>query len=273
MRLGFSTSFEPNGAGSTRIAAKRIRVGATLTLSPEPSDRKRTNQKGTIKVGTSLSRALCVLVLTALLAGCVGGSGSRSRRPVARPVARTQMPPSLSYRQCVAKLDTLSVRYEAFPNKSEGGGCALIDTVKLLDFGVPSTNLGPMTCPVATNFAAWARYAVMPAARLYLGSEVVRIDTFGTYACRNIVGNPNMAGKRSEHAHGNAIDIAAFVLADGRRVSIERNWNGGGPEAQFLRRVRESACKRFRTVLSPDYNAAHYNHLHFDMGGRGGYCR
>jgi len=225
---------------------------------------------------TALAPILSALLVTMLLSACVGGSGGGGatyRRPIAsKPAPRVQKD-DLTLRQCTAKLDALSVRYNAVPYQNQGGGCALVNTVKLLDFGVPSTNLGPMTCPLAATFAAWSRYAAMPAARLYLGSEIVRIDTFGTYSCRNINGNPNMAGKRSEHAHGNAVDVAAFVLADGRRVSVEKNWTAGGPEAQFLRRVRESACKRFPTVLSPDYNAAHYNHFHFDMGGRGGFCR
>jgi len=159
------------------------------------------------------------------------------------------------------------------PNEDKGGGCTLIDTIKLMDFGVPSTNLGPMTCPLAANFAAWARYGVAPAARLYLGADVVRIETFGTYACRNIIGNPNIAGRRSEHAHANAVDVSGFVLSDGRRITIQNDWTQDGPASQFLRVIRASACKRFRSVLSPDYNAAHYNHLHFDMGGRGIYCR
>jgi hypothetical protein len=183
------------------------------------------------------------------------------------------MPTDEAFRLCTAKLQSASVAFQPLPNQNKGGGCTLNGTIKLLDYGVPTTNLGPMTCPVATSFTAWVRYGVRPAALLYLGAEVVGVETFGTYACRDIVGNPNMAGKRSEHAHANAIDIAAFTLADGRRVSVEKNWSGGGPEGQFLRRVRESACKRFKTVLSPDYNAAHYNHFHLDMGGRGGYCR
>jgi len=114
------------------------------------------------------------------------------------------------------------------------------------------------------------RYGVAPAARVYLGSELVRVDTFGTYNCRTVAGS----GRLSEHAHANAVDIAAFLLADGRRISVQNGWGNGDPASRkFLRAVRDSACKRFRTVLSPDYNAAHHDHLHFDMGGRGGYCR
>lgn len=216
-----------------------------------------------------------VVAASVLLTACV--SGGEKRRPVRasanRPQPRPVIPNDAAFRQCAAALTSAQVAFTPLPNENRGAGCTLTGTVKLLDYGTPTTNLGPMTCEIAARFTAWIRYGVRPAARLYLGSDVVQVDTFGTYACRNIVGNPNMAGKRSEHAHGNAIDIAGFVLADGRRISIERNWATSGADADFLRRVRDSACKRFRTVLSPEYNSAHYNHLHFDMGGKGGFCR
>ncbi|HTH28942.1 MAG TPA: extensin family protein [Sphingobium sp.] len=227
---------------------------------------------------TEVTRAkgvIAALAATALLSACVGGvdRGRPIRTAAPRPVIQHSDP---GYRLCAARLDAAAIRYEALPNETKGGGCALINTIKLMDFGTPATNLGPMTCPLAANFTAWARYGVAPAARLYLGAEVVRIETFGTYACRNIVGNPNMAGKRSEHAHGNAIDVSGFVLSDGRRITVQDDWSQSGAIRQFLRTVHASACKRFSTVLGPDYNAAHYNHFHFDMGARGnrgGYCR
>ena len=68
------------------------------------------------------------------------------------------------------------------------------------------------------------------------------------------------------------MDVSGFVLADGRRITVEAGWNGSDDERKFLRQVRQAACQRFQTVLSPDFNAAHYNHLHFDLG-RGPYCR
>ena len=81
-----------------------------------------------------------------------------------------------------------------------------------------------------------------------------------------------MAGTRSEHATANAVDISGFVLADGRRIVVDSGWNGTDDERRFLRSVRAAACKRFRTVLSPDFNAAHQDHFHFDLG-RGPFCR
>lgn len=229
------------------------------------------------RAGT-VSRGLAAVVALALLSACaVGGKGGRKPvRSVAatRPVKPAAIPNAAAFKMCVAKLDAAQVRYEALPNQDRGAGCAIINSVKLLDIGTPTANLGAMTCDLASHFAAWARYAVRPAARLYLQSEVVRIETFGTYACRDIRGSGGtIAGQRSEHALANAVDVSAFLLADGRRITILKDWTGDTPAAQFLRVIRESACKRFRTVLSPDYNAAHRDHLHFDLGGKGGYCR
>jgi hypothetical protein len=178
-------------------------------------------------------------------------------------------------RMCLNDLKSKSVKFAALPNQSFAGGCRTIDTIKLMDFGTPTTNLGAMTCPLAANFTAWAQNAVRPAAKQYLGSDVVRIETMGTYSCRNI--NGGRSDKLSQHAFGNAIDISAFVLRDGRRVSVLNGWRGPRSEQEFLRRLHQSACKRFGTVLGPDYNGAHANHFHFDMARSmkdgSAYCR
>jgi hypothetical protein len=197
------------------------------------------------------------LTATLVLAAC----GGRENREI--PRAPTEVFQSAEARMCLADLKAKSVRFSALANQSFGGGCRTIDTVKLMDFGVPATNLGAMTCPLATSFSAWAKHAVLPASRQYLGSEVVKIETMGTYSCRNV--NGGRSGKLSEHAFGNAVDVSAFVLKDGRRVSVLNGWRGASDEREFLRRLHQSACKRFGTVLGPDYNGAHANHFHFDM--------
>jgi hypothetical protein len=92
----------------------------------------------------------------------------------------------------------------------------------------------------------------------------------GSYSCRNVAGS----GRLSAHATARAIDVSAFVLADGRRITVRQDWSGGSPAQQhFLRIVHDSACKRFGTVLSPDYNAAHTDHFHLEAGRPGGFCR
>ncbi len=217
--------------------------------------------------GSGASR-VAMLSLCAMLSACsIPDSkhprGAAPRAPVPGGVN------SAEFRICAGKLSRLGARYTPLPDRNYGGGCSAYGSVRLDDIGVPATNLGAMTCPLAENFTAWVRYGVAPAARIILGSELVRIETFGTYSCRAIAGS----GRLSEHARSNAVDVAAFLLADGRRISVQDGWTGDRNTQTFLRRIRESACKRFRTVLSPDYNAAHHDHLHFDMGGKGTYCR
>ena len=135
--------------------------------------------------------------------------------------------------------------------------------------GFALSNLGPVACPLANTFAGWARYGVDRAARQLLGSPLERIETMGSYSCRNVAGT----GRLSAHARAEAIDIGAFVLADGRRISVIDGWSSRDrDEREFLRVVHGSACKRFGTVLGPDYNAAHRDHLHVELG-RGSFCR
>lgn len=213
-----------------------------------------------------------VWLIALLLAACGGGDrDERPRSAGARPQPKPAMPASDSavIRQCQSNLLASSVRFSPLPDERKGGGCLVYGAVKLLDIGVPVSNLGAMTCPLAANFAAWARHGAMPAARVYFRTELVKIETMGTYACRPIAGSSRL----SEHGKSNAVDVAAFVLADGRRISVLGGWSGEDAQARaFLRRIRESACKRFGTVLSPDYNAAHRDHFHLDMSGKD-YCR
>lgn len=205
---------------------------------------------------------LFVLILTLMIAGC-------GRRDVARPPGAG--PITQEYRQCLADLRAAGVRFTPLPDSFPGGGCAITGSVRLDDIGTPIGGLGAMTCPLARSFSGWVRYGAVPAARQYLGSEIVRVETFGSYACRNI--NGAQQGRRSEHAFANAVDVAAFVLKDGRRVSVLGGWTSADArERAFLRAVHASACRRFATVLSPDYNALHRDHFHLDMG-RGPFCR
>ena len=99
-----------------------------------------------------------------------------------------------------------------------------------------------------------------------MGSEIKRIEHLGAFSCRRMYGGSD--GPWSEHATANAIDIAGFVLEDGTRISLLKDWDGDGPKARFLRAVRDGACGSFATVLSPDYNAAHANHFHLDQDTR-----
>ncbi len=202
------------------------------------------------------------------LSGCIPPPDSGPRRPN-RPIVRPATP---NLRQCLADLDRLRARYTLLPEQDFGGGCSQHGTIQLLSAGIPVSNVKAVQCGVARTLALWLNDYVQPAAENAFGSRVVKLESMGAYSCRNIIGNPAVAGNRSEHATGNAIDIGGFVLADGRRITIQNGWNGTAEEHDFLRAVRAGGCKKFQTVLSPDYNAAHHDHLHFDMG-RGPFCR
>jgi hypothetical protein len=224
-------------------------------------------------------RLLPLMIAPLLLGGCVFGGGD-DRRPAPTPIrANPSGPITLSgptpreTQQCFTDLHREQVRFSPLPDRDYGGGCIVTGAVELLDIGVPVTNLKGMRCPLARAFIGWARNGVAPAAYQILGSELVRVESMGTYACRGIIGNgAASAGRISEHGLGNAVDISAFVLRDGRRITILDGWKSRDPKVrEFLQVIHKSACKRFRTVLSPDYNAAHRDHLHLDMG-KGPFC-
>jgi len=173
--------------------------------------------------------------------------------------------------ECRAVLERSGVEFTALPAAGEGA-CRREDRTVLGD--VPFAPDTPAaTCAVGAALVLWLRQGVQPAAEELLGSPVARIEHFGAYSCRRLYGRGE--GPWSEHATGNAIDIAAFVFVDGRRIGVAADWADGGEEATFLRRARDEACDVFGTVLSPDYNAAHDDHLHFDQEARGfgGVCR
>jgi hypothetical protein len=123
------------------------------------------------------------------------------------------------------------------------------------------------SCPVAAALALFEREVLQPAADRHFGSKVTSIEHAGSYSCRRIYGRAQ--GRFSEHATADAIDIIGFRLADGTRISVLRDWRMDGPKRAFLRDARDGACSLFATVLSPDYNAAHADHLHLDQAVRG----
>ncbi len=189
------------------------------------------------------------------------------------------MPIDETARQCLAKLGQTGSRFTPLPDTYSAGGCSAVNSVTLSGLRGDAalftlSNIGPVTCPTAASFAAWARYGIDRAARQILGSGLSRIETMGSYACRNVAGT----ARRSAHSRAEAVDVSAFVLADGRRISVLEDWHGGSNvEREFLRTIHRSACRRFGTVLGPEYNAAHRNHFHVERSGSGGsgsgFCR
>jgi hypothetical protein len=170
---------------------------------------------------------------------------------------------------CGAALRATTLVFTPLPDRPLAGGCGWRDAVRVS--ALPA-RVGPplvLTCPAAVALSMWERHTVQPAALATFGERVVAFEHFGSYACRDIGGGRGEAlERRSEHATANALDVAAFVLADGTTIGIARDWPRGAADARgrFVRDVRDGACRLWNVVLGPDYNAAHRDHLHLDRG-------
>lgn len=213
---------------------------------------------------------LAILVPALLTSACtlVPEQQERRQATVSRPAAVIAVTPEAQ--ACMTGLGERAAAFTPLPDAYYGAGCSAVSAVKLASLRgdnsrLKLSNLGPMTCSLADTFAGWARFGVDRAAQQILGSRLIKIETMGTYNCRNIAGS----GRRSGHASANAIDVSGFVLADGRRITVEGNWEDKSPEVRrFFSAIHASACKRFGMVLGPNYNPAHHNHLHLEVGGR-----
>ena len=185
-------------------------------------------------------------------------------------LARTRNDPAL----CSAALATTDMQYDDVPDRVTGAGCGFTNAVRLRSAAV---RFGPpvlLSCPMALSFYMWERHALQPAAQQRYGQRVAAIEHLGSYACRNVnLGDGASPGaSRSRHATADALDIASLTLADGRRIRLLTDWQSGADTekplpALLLRDVHAGACRYFKGVLGPDYNAAHRDHFHFETGG------
>lgn len=214
-----------------------------------------------------------------LLASCMSSSGVHNTRPgqgtvLDRPIGAGLREVIVDLRGnpalCRETLRDRGLRATALADTREGGGCFLENGV---GYGGDRTRLSQdarVTCPMAAALSAWEQQVVAPAAQRHLRADVKLVEVLSAYSCRTRYSKPG--APLSEHGKGDAIDIGGFRLSDGRTISVEHGWRGNRDEAAFLRDVRDRSCEVFNAVLSPDYNAAHYNHLHFDLG-RDRLCR
>lgn len=232
----------------------------------------------------SLSADRLVLTILVVLAVFVGGRAWLAENPGSNPWAPLDLndEPGWATRSKVLALRDDPAQCRAVLERSEvaftrleplGEAPCRRDNRTMLD-GFPYAGDRPdTTCAVAVALEIWRRDSVQPLAQDIFGQNVARIEHYGSFSCRRV--NGSETGPWSEHATGNAIDIAGFVLEDGTRIAIVNDWDGEDEKAQYLRGVRDGACGTFGTVLSPEYNAAHRDHFHLDQESRGfgGVCR
>ena len=152
--------------------------------------------------------------------------------------------------------------------------CGVAEPVSLVSVaGVALSGPAEVNCETARAFADWMARGARPAALKFTGSPLVAVRPVASYVCRSR--NRQSGAPLSEHAKGNAIDVAEFVLADGRRLDVLTGWNGGGRGQSFVREAWRSACGPFGTVLGPASDRFHRDHFHFDIARHrnGNYCR
>ncbi len=247
-------------------------------------------------------RGLLALVLLALPCTAPAQEGPAPRpqpvetRPAPRPVQEPQPEPKpqpdpqakpaessgpalharlresdFDHSACLLELTLLGADYEVQPpiTDPEQRDCG-IDRPILLRAPLPGIQIpggAPMRCDTARHLAHWLRDFVRPAAAMLPGQpHLAALEPGTTYQCRATVGDEGT--KLSEHAFGNAFDIAAFRLNDGSRIEVAPRADTGDMQQAFQRAVRGTACLHFTTVLGPGANAAHDNHLHLDIKAR-----
>jgi hypothetical protein len=163
---------------------------------------------------------------------------------------------------CALALKRVGITATLKPAKNAGSNCELIGTIDVTGFSKAKIKPEHMRCAMALRLYQWERHVLQPAAQRLLGETISEITHFGSFSCRTIGGSRFM----SEHATANAFDISGFRTTSGKLISLKRHWSGNTAEAKFLRAARDGLCDWFNTTLSPDYNAAHADHFHVDMG-------
>jgi hypothetical protein len=192
-------------------------------------------------------------------------------------------PPSIAaesdedHQACETQLQAMGASFKDIPRIDDGKGCGIDKPITLREAlpGIRVKPEGTMRCETALALAHWMKDIVIPsgAAALNKAGRITTINQASTYICR--LRNNAATGKISEHARGNAIDVASFTFEDGTVVAVEPRREDPTLTGAFQRAVSAAGCLYFSTVLDPESDAAHENHFHLDVIKRNGgfrYC-
>nr|WP_183803996.1 extensin family protein [Rhizobium sp. BK316] len=179
--------------------------------------------------------------------------------------------------ECTGELQSLGVVFRETSRIDDDNGCG-IDKPIIVSQALPGITLKPeatLRCPTALALARWMKGSVIPAAAVALPESggITTINQASAYICR--LRNGADTGKISEHARGNAIDIASFSFKKGEDVAVRSRREDSTLTGAFQRTVSAAGCLYFTTVLDPESDAAHETHFHLDVLERKGgfrYC-
>jgi hypothetical protein len=255
--LGFAESMRPPGAIPNRfpIPEPTRNVAASPRYAdPAPNTEAAGGPMSIRAPGTESGDEEDVVV---------GDEPGMSEAPVAQerrpyPGAPSRYPAQPQYPQ----QRNISERPESAPQPLGRGSAPMSTASSIAMISPPAT----LACPLIAALDQWMSASVQPAALRWFGQPVTKIKQISAYSCRGM--NGQRGAPISEHAFGNALDIAAFELADGRKISVQHGWKGLPEEQGFLHDVQAAACGQFSTVLAPGSNVFHYNHIHVDLARR-----
>jgi hypothetical protein len=225
---------------------------------------------------SSVRLELVALAALLALASAARGAGPADSKPHdnAKPentlVSMSAMTAS-DFAACVSELAAQKVVFEQMPTAKDEA-CELSGAIKLASVSTPLGDVGLsskpiMLCSFGREFSGWVRDVAAPLTLGYTGQRLAEVETGSAFACRSRYDKPGLVP--SEHAKGDAIDIAGFVLADGRRISVKQQASDAAPSRDLVHALRMTACGYFTTILGPGTDAAHAEHLHFDSSMHG----
>jgi hypothetical protein len=222
-----------------------------------------------------LSLSACLVVLTLALVFIPNTplpDAWNPRKPLTPKAAQNFLTPYklrfaiADFSACQQALTDLGVKFKVLPDRTVSDQCHIRDQVQLTQLSQAKISTLKTTCGTALRLAMWEYHSVQPAALKTMGNHITKINQIGSYNCRAIRSTKGPSERMSEHATANAVDISGFQLSTGGRVSVLKNWNGTPKEQAFMREIRDGGCEFFRITLSPEYNALHADHFHFDQG-------
>jgi hypothetical protein len=143
------------------------------------------------------------------------------------------------------------------------GACGVQRPVRVRS--VAGVELSPeptITCETAVALKDWVETAAKPTAARS-GGELAAIEIAGHYQCRPAAGVD--AAAAAEHARGQAVDVSALRMADGRTISVALDWTG--PDGPTLQIMHAAACGPFGTTLGPGSDGLYETRLHYGVTG------
>jgi len=196
-----------------------------------------------------------------LLAAALAACAPRIVAPLSPPPQTVRQPQGL---QCLDELGRRGAVFEMVAERVSANGCRLTNGVSLTRSSVALDKAATLGCPLALALHDFETRVVQPAAQKHFRRNLVQINHFGAYDCRNIRGTRRL----SEHARGQALDIGGFELDGGIRISVKEHWTNAGARSRFLQEVAKGACEVFSVVLTPRSDSEHHDHFHVDIGPR-----